>query len=224
MSRLNELTAYVDRRQLAVAEPGVDYRAAGHWTRCGKIALFVGLRQIPFGYDGVLPELATVFPVECRNREYGVRRGAVARTRAAERMLTRGCGGRALHERRMNSRPQCVRPNLMRDDHAIVPHDGRRDTETAQRRFPCDVRRAGPFGRKTRLSGNACTRWPPPLRPVLGLSRGEQQRNCRKRDSDLHGLYPATILCMSNSDVPKSPVFDLEGGVKTRRCVNSVRL
>ena len=214
MSRPYELTAHVDRSQLAVAEPGVDILAVGHWTRCGKISLFVGLRQIPFGYDGVLPELAAVFPVECRNREYWVRRGTVARTRAAERMLTRGCCVGALHERRMNSRPQCVRSNLIRDDHAIVPHNGRRDTETAQRRFPCDVRRAGPFGRKTGLSGNACTRWPPPLWPVLGLSRGEQQRNCIKRDSDLHGLYSATILCMSNSDVPKFPGFRLGGGCK----------
>ena len=81
LEREVEIEGHVDRSQLAVAELGVDYRAVGHWTPCGKIALFVGLRQIPFGYDGVLPELAAVFPVECRNREYGVRRGTVARTR-----------------------------------------------------------------------------------------------------------------------------------------------
>src|SRR3954452_2094418 len=46
----------IKRRQLPIAEPGVNALAIRHWSRSGQIVLLVILRPLPRGRDSVLPQ------------------------------------------------------------------------------------------------------------------------------------------------------------------------
>ena len=174
------------------AEPRVDAAPVGDRARRREVVLVVHFGELSFGRQLVFPQLAAIDAIQRGDEERDLsrdRRGA-----SAERALSGFRWVSALHERRMIARAPRAAPDLRCHEHLIAPHDRRRNSQAAHRRFPRDVLGVAPSLGQCLFPRDAGGRGPSPMRPVLGVGEGARQQQEYQQNAAAHIRHRADII------------------------------
>jgi hypothetical protein len=140
----NELPCQIERRYLAGRKPRVYALAVGHWTRRCEVVFLVNRRKRRFSRKLEFPDSATTGAIKRADEEEDFA-SAAGRT-GSERPLAGLQRIAALHQPRAGTHDTV--PDLRRHEDQVAPDDGRRNTESAERRLPGDVLALTPSKRK----------------------------------------------------------------------------